>query len=84
MTLSDRIAVEAGSRELDEGPLRDESWAGYMDGRASDGIPPGDNRSSFYKHGYRLGQAEIEGAPIPAQVSRDRWADLIHAREAGE
>lgn len=54
-----------------------EAAEGYSDGRDSDALPPGANRSAFYRHGFDVGRAEKRGEPIAAQVSRERWAALV-------
>lgn len=54
----------------------EECAEGYRDGRDTDALPPGPNRSPFYRHGFEVGRAEKEGKPIAAQVSRERWAAL--------
>lgn len=53
---------------------------GYRDGRDKDAPPPNDNRSPRYKHGFKVGRAEIEGNPIPAATSRKNW-EAIEKRE---
>lgn len=57
---------------------------GYRDGRDTEALPPGPNRSPFYRHGFEVGRAEKQGQPIAAQVSRLRWDALVgfHASEA--
>lgn len=43
---------------------------GYKDGRDPDCPEPNDNRSEKYKHSFKVGRAELNGAPIPAPTSR--------------
>ena len=42
---------------------------GYMDGRDKGTPEPNDNRSERYKHSFNVGRAEIDGFPIPYDVS---------------
>lgn len=63
--------------DLREQAALDESAQGYRDGREVNAIPPGPNRSRFYAHGFTIGQAEIAGNPIPAQISRERWTAML-------
>ena len=49
---------------------------GYFDGRDLNSPDPSDNRSERYKHSFWVGRAEVNGNPIPAQISRDRVAEI--------
>ena len=52
-----------------------EFMAGYFDGRDPHCPEPSDNRSHCYRHSFAVGRDEINGCPIPAQVSRERAAE---------
>lgn len=49
---------------------------GYRDGRDKFAPEPSDNRSEAYRHSFAVGRAELAGCPIPAQVSRERAAEI--------
>lgn len=49
---------------------------GYMDGRDANAPEPNGNRSERYAHSFRVGRAEINGKPIPAQISRDAVKEI--------
>jgi len=67
----------------------DEVSEGYNDGRDLDAPHPSDNRSEWYKHGFRNGRDDAEVSKrirkFPsrtAQQARDAYAALIAQEEA--
>lgn len=55
----------------------DEFAEGYRDGRDRSAPEPSGNRSPAYVHSFRVGRAELAGAPIPAAVSRANAQRII-------
>jgi len=54
-----------------------DEWAeGYRDGRNPNAPEPGANRDPSYIHSFRVGRAELDGCPIPADVSRRKVAEI--------
>lgn len=57
---------------------------GYHDGRHSDALPPGENRSPCYRHGFEVGRADREqrAAFGSAAQARLAWAEAVRAQLA--